>query len=114
MRSVFDSTVAILSDWMQEVLDHTPHQPDTDGDGEDLVNSAEGVDTLLYAPFPAFAGMAIPGRGTPTRTKSTVYANFAVGHTPSGRWYVRQVRFHLDPAAQAQALKAQADDARTP
>ncbi|HTS26458.1 MAG TPA: glycoside hydrolase family 75 protein [Bryobacteraceae bacterium] len=107
-----DALVAILSDWMQEVLDHTPRQPDTDGDGEDLVNRAGGVDTLLYAPFPASAGMAIPARGTPTRTKSTVYADFALGHTPSGTWFVRQVRFHLDPADQAQALKAQADDAR--
>jgi hypothetical protein len=106
-----DALVAILSEWMQEVLDHTPRQPDTDGDGEDLVNNADGVDTLLYAPLPT-VGMAIAGRGTPPQSKSTVYADFALDHTSSGRWFVKAVRFHLNPMEQAQAVKAEADAAK--
>ena len=57
--------------------------------------------------------MAIAGKGSPpTTSKNTVYADFAQGRTPTGRWYVSQVRFHLSPGEQAEAVKAQAADAK--
>ncbi|MBZ5626607.1 MAG: glycoside hydrolase family 75 protein [Acidobacteriia bacterium] len=106
-----DELVAILSEWMQEVLDHTLHEPGTDGDGEDLVNNGVGVDTLLYAPLPT-TPMAVAGKRFTPQTKSTVYADLVLGHTASGRWFVKQVRFHLNPVEQAQAVKAEADAAK--
>jgi hypothetical protein len=102
----------LLLDWMKDVLENTPHPPDIDAGY--LVASALGVDTLLYAPVPTVA-MALPTKGSPPRNpmQTTVYADFAQARTPTGRWYVSQVRFHLNAAEQAEAVKAQAEDAKT-
>lgn len=92
-----DDLIAKLSDWMQEVLDELPHAPGTDGDGEELVNTADGIETLMYAPVT----MAMPdGKGYNTRT---VYADFKMGDTPGTKYYIKKVVFHLNPRDQAAA-----------
>jgi len=96
-----DALQAALSDWMQEVVDHTPPAPGADGDGEDLVRTAEGIEILQYAP----AGMALAGVKTDD-SKQTVYAEFKLGWTPAQRWYVSKVVFHLGPREQAEAERA--------
>ncbi len=93
-----DALEAKLSEWMQEVVDHTPPAPGSDGDGEDLANHADGRDLLPYAPV----SLASPGKDA----SQTVYADFKLGWTPAGRWYVQKVVFHFSPGDQAEAYKA--------
>jgi hypothetical protein len=50
--------------------------------------------------------MMLPSRGSKLPTKSTVYADFVVGHTPAGAPFLKRVHFHLNPFEQALAEKA--------
>jgi hypothetical protein len=95
-----DALETALSNWMQEVVDHTPHAPGSEGDGEDLVNHSDGREVLPYAPVSMATGKNLDG------ALQTVYADFKLGWTPAGRWYVQKVVFHLGPREQVEAERA--------
>jgi hypothetical protein len=95
-----DALETALSNWMQEVVDHTPPAPGTEGDGEDLVNHSDGREILPYAPVSMASGKNLDG------ALQTVYADFKLGWTTAGRWYVQKVVFHLGPREQVEAERA--------